>query len=183
MAYGQSDQDDLRLQQVPLTVNTNSMLELPSASVVASNKVILPPIVKTGLPIFTYCIASIVMTVTNKYVVSGDFNMVFFLLTVQSLVTVVFLQSFKFLNLIKYRQFDAETAKKWYPIVVFLVAMIYTGSKALQYLPIPVYTIFKNLTIILIAYGEVIWFGGSVTSMMMISFVLMVSFDHQKKVG
>lgn len=65
-------------------------------------------------------------------------------------------------------------AKKWYPIVVFLVAMIYTGSKALQYLPIPVYTIFKNLTIILIAYGEVIWFGGSVTSMMMVSFSLMV---------
>lgn len=83
---------------------------------------------------------------------------------------------FKFLNLIKFREFDSEIAKKWYPIVVFLVAMIYTGSKALQYLPIPVYTIFKNLTIILIAYGEVLWFGGSVTSMMLVSFSLMVSF-------
>ncbi|KAI7891793.1 uncharacterized protein EV154DRAFT_419836 [Mucor mucedo] len=99
--------------------------------------------------------------------------MVFFLLTIQSLVTVGFLQFFKFLNLIKFKSFDADVAKKWYPIVVFLVAMIYTGSKALQYLPIPVYTIFKNLTIILIAYGEVIWFGGSVTSMMMVSFSLM----------
>ncbi|KAI8647329.1 hypothetical protein BD408DRAFT_408392 [Parasitella parasitica] len=39
-------------------------------------------------------------------------------------------------------------------------------------LPIPVYTIFKNLTIILIAYGEVLWFGGSVTSMVMVSFGL-----------
>jgi GDP-mannose transporter len=176
MAYGQSDQDDIRSQQVSLTVNTNNILELPSASVVASKKVSLPPLVKAGLPIFTYCIASIVMTVTNKFVVSGDFNMVFFLLTIQSLVTVVFLQAFKFLNLIKYREVDSETAKKWYPIVVFLVAMIYTGSKALQYLPIPVYTIFKNLTIILIAYGEVLWFGGSVTSMMMVSFGLMVNF-------
>lgn len=69
-----------------------------------------------------------------------------------------------------------DEARKWYPIVVFLVGMIYTGSKALQYLPIPVYTIFKNLTIILIAYGEVLWFGGDVTTMMMVSFILMVSF-------
>lgn len=52
--------------------------------------------------------------------------------------------------------------------------MIYTSTKALQFLSIPVYTIFKNLTIILIAYGEVIWFGKSVTSMALFSFGLMV---------
>jgi len=52
--------------------------------------------------------------------------------------------------------------------------MIYTGTKALQFLSIPVYTIFKNLTIILIAYGEVLWFGGSVTGMALFSFGLMV---------
>lgn len=52
--------------------------------------------------------------------------------------------------------------------------MIYTGTKALQFLSIPVYTIFKNLTIILIAYGEVLWFGGSVTGMVLFSFGLMV---------
>ena len=43
-----------------------------------------------------------------------------------------------------------------------------------QYLSIPVYTIFKNLTIIVIAYGEVLWFGGSVTPMALTSFGLMV---------
>ena len=52
--------------------------------------------------------------------------------------------------------------------------MIYTSTKALQFLSIPVYTIFKNLTIILIAYGEVLWFGGSVTGMSLFSFGLMV---------
>lgn len=46
--------------------------------------------------------------------------------------------------------------------------------KAMRYLSIPVYTIFKNLTIILIAYGEVLWFGGSVTKMALLSFALMV---------
>jgi GDP-mannose transporter len=52
--------------------------------------------------------------------------------------------------------------------------MIYTGTKALQFLSVPVYTIFKNLTIIVIAYGEVLWFGGSVSPLSLFSFGLMV---------
>ena len=52
--------------------------------------------------------------------------------------------------------------------------MIYTSTKALRFLSIPVYTIFKNLTIILIAYGEVLWFGGAVSSIALLSFGLMV---------
>lgn len=84
MGYGQSDEDDVRSQQVSLTVSTGNALELPTtSSLVASKKVSLSPALKAGLPILTYCVASIVMTVTNKFVVSGDFNMVFFLLTVQ----------------------------------------------------------------------------------------------------
>ena len=71
--------------------------------------------------------------------------------------------------------FDMEKAKKWFPISCLLVAMIYTGIKALQYLSVPVYTIFKNLTIIVIAYSEVLWFGGSkVTPLTLLSFGLMV---------
>lgn len=52
--------------------------------------------------------------------------------------------------------------------------MIYTSTKALQFLSVPVYTIFKNLTIIAIAYGEVLWFGGKVTKPALLSFSLMV---------
>lgn len=51
--------------------------------------------------------------------------------------------------------------------------MIYTGNKALQFLSVPVYTIFKNLTIIVIAYGEVFLVGGSVKPLALLSFVLM----------
>ncbi|KAF4496912.1 GDP-mannose transporter [Fusarium agapanthi] len=43
-----------------------------------------------------------------------------------------------------------------------------------RFLSVPVYTIFKNLTIIVIAYGEVLWFGGSVTPLALLSFGLMV---------
>ncbi|ODV84039.1 hypothetical protein CANARDRAFT_201923 [[Candida] arabinofermentans NRRL YB-2248] len=125
--------------------------------------------------IFAYCASSILMTVTNKYVVSGyDFNLNFFLLAIQSVVCIITISTLKTFGIINYREFNSGEAKKWSPIAFLLVIMIYTSSKALQFLSIPVYTIFKNLTIILIAYGEVLWFGGSVTSMALGSFILMV---------
>lgn len=125
--------------------------------------------------VFSYCFSSILMTVTNKYVLSGtNFNMNFVLLCVQSVVCVVAIQTCKTAGVITYRDFNTDEARKWAPITVLLVGMIYTASKALQFLSIPVYTIFKNLTIILIAYGEVLWFGGSVTPMALLSFGLMV---------
>ncbi|KAF2841501.1 golgi GDP-mannose transporter-like protein [Patellaria atrata CBS 101060] len=127
------------------------------------------------IPILAYCGSSILMTVTNKYVLAGrDFNLNFFLLAVQSVVCVVAIQTCKQLGIITFRDFNANEAKKWFPISVLLIGMIYTSTKALQFLSIPVYTIFKNLTIILIAYGEVLWFGGSVSGMALFSFGLMV---------
>lgn len=58
-------------------------------------------------------------------------------------------------------------------ISALLVGQIYTGNKALQFLSVPVFTIFKNLSIIVIAYGEVLWFGSRLTSLMLLSFGLM----------
>lgn len=69
---------------------------------------------------------------------------------------------------------EADLGSLGFPVSLLLIGMIYTSTKALRFLSIPVYTIFKNLTIILIAYGEVLWFGGSVTSMALFSFGLMV---------
>jgi GDP-mannose transporter len=129
-----------------------------------------------GISILAYCLSSISMTVVNKYVVSGsDWNLMFFYLAVQSIVCTVAILLFKQLGIFKnLAPFDSTKAKKWFPISLLLVGMIYTGGKALQFLSVPVYTIFKNLTIIVIAYGEVLWFGGSVTPITLLSFGLMV---------
>jgi len=136
----------------------------------------LASLVNNGpVSIFSYCVSSILMTVTNKYVVNGfQFNMNFVLLLVQSIVCVLAISILKTFNIITYRPLNKTDAKNWAPISILLVVMIYTSSKALQFLSIPVYTIFKNLTIILIAYGEVLFFGGNVTSMALGSFILMV---------
>lgn len=136
----------------------------------------LASLVNNGpVSIFSYCLSSILMTVTNKYVVNGyDFNMNFVLLLVQSSVCVVAISALKACGVITFRPLNKTDAKNWSPISILLVVMIYTSSKALQFLSIPVYTIFKNLTIILIAYGEVLFFGGSVSTMSLASFFLMV---------
>ncbi|RMD42896.1 hypothetical protein DV735_g2200, partial [Chaetothyriales sp. CBS 134920] len=127
------------------------------------------------LPVACYCASSIMMTVANKYILSfPDYNLNFLLLAVQSIVCVVAITGCKQGGLITFRDFKVEEAKKWFPISLLLIGMIYTSTKALRFLSIPVYTIFKNLTIILIAYGEVLWFGGSVSSMALFSFGLMV---------
>lgn len=134
-----------------------------------------PPANNPILPVLAYCGSSILMTVMNKYVLSGtNFNLNFFLLCVQSIVCISAIQGCKTAGLINYRDFNSDEARKWFPITLLLIGMIYTGTKALQFLSIPVYTIFKNLTIILIAYGEVLWFGGSVTGLTLFSFGLMV---------
>ncbi|KAI9163089.1 GDP-mannose transporter [Paramyrothecium foliicola] len=110
--------------------------------------------------ILGYCIASISMTVVNKFVVSGDkWNLNFFYLGVQ-----------RTRSICRY----ALTRLAGFPVSLLLVGMIYTGNMALRFLSVPVYTIFKNLTIIVIAYGEVLWFGGSVKPLALGSFGLMV---------
>ncbi|CAI8506298.1 unnamed protein product [Hanseniaspora opuntiae] len=125
--------------------------------------------------ITAYCCSSIIMTIVNKFVVNlKNFNMNFVMLFVQCLVCCLLLVVLKGLNYAKFRNLNKQDVKKWLPINFLLVAMIYTGSKSLQFLPVPIYTIFKNLTIILIAYGEVLFFGGKVTSMELGSFLLMV---------
>ncbi|KAI1354566.1 hypothetical protein F5Y01DRAFT_254375 [Xylaria sp. FL0043] len=126
--------------------------------------------------ILAYCVASISMTVVNKYVVSGsDWNLNFFYLAVQSTVCIVTIQILKQIGVItNLAPFDTNKGRRWFPISLLLVGMIYTSTKSLQFLSVPVYTIFKNLTIIVIAYGEVLWFGGSVTPLALLSFGLMV---------
>lgn len=156
--------------------NENIEVQAASAAGLAPPPSAIGRLVNSGpVSILCYCASSILMTTTNKYVVSGSaFNLNFFLLAVQSIVCLAVIATLKMFGVITYREFNSQEAKKWSPIAFLLVLMIYTSSKALQFLTIPVYTIFKNLTIILIAYGEVLWFGGEVTSMALGSFVLMV---------
>ncbi|KAG6039357.1 GDP-mannose transporter 2 [Claviceps citrina] len=129
-----------------------------------------------GASVVAYCLSSMSMTIVNKYVISGsNWNMNLLYLAIQSIVGTVAIILCKQAGLVKdLGPFDSLKAKTWFPVALMLVAMIYTGNKALQFLSVPVYTIFKNLTIIVIAYGEVFLFGSSVSPLTLVSFAMMV---------
>ncbi|KAF1946365.1 GDP-mannose transporter [Clathrospora elynae] len=129
-----------------------------------------------GAAVLAYCFSSISMTVVNKYVVSGSsWNLNFLYLAIQAVICTAAIMVMKQMNLIpNLAALESGKAKKWLPVSVFFVGMIYTSTKSLQFLSVPVYTIFKNLTIIVIAYGEVLWFGGNVTPLLLLSFGFMV---------
>lgn len=129
-----------------------------------------------AVPILAYCAASILMTVTNKGVLSGyAFTMNFLLLAIQCLAVVALLEASAFLGLIQHRPFRLAEAKAWFPVSLLLAIMIYTGSKAVQYLSISLFTVFKNTTIIAIAYAERVFLNGPpVTNAVLFSFGLMI---------
>ncbi|KAJ5651870.1 GDP-mannose transporter [Penicillium longicatenatum] len=129
-----------------------------------------------GAAVLAYCFSSISMTVVNKYVVSGSsWNLNFLYLAIQSVICTAAILVLKQLGLIpNLAALESGKAKRWLPVSVFFVGMIYTSTKSLQFLSVPVYTIFKNLTIIVIAYGEILWFGGNVTPLLLLSFGFMV---------
>ncbi|KAF2464803.1 GDP-mannose transporter [Lindgomyces ingoldianus] len=129
-----------------------------------------------GAAVLAYCFSSISMTVVNKYVVSGSsWNLNFLYLAIQAVICTAAILVLKQMGLIpNLAALESGKAKRWLPVSVFFVGMIYTSTKSLQFLSVPVYTIFKNLTIIVIAYGEVLWFGGNVTPLLLLSFGFMV---------
>lgn len=92
----------------------------------------------------------------------------------QSTSSVLLLHIFTAFGWAKHRPLNKEDARRWAPVALLMAIMLYTGSKALQYLSVPVFTIFKNLAIILVAYGESRVFGGRVTALMLVSFGMMV---------
>lgn len=127
-------------------------------------------------PIAAYCTSSILMTLTNKLVLSSfNFKMNFLFLSIQSIGCIILLEVFTIFGFTQHKSINKNDAKIWFKVTLALVAMIYTGSKALQYLSVPVFTIFKNLTIILIAYLERILLKGSpITNLIFTAFSMMV---------
>lgn len=61
-----------------------------------------------------------------------------------------------------------------FPVSLLLISMIYTGSKTLQYLTVAMFTVFKNLTIVVVALGEEFFFASRITGMMWMAFGLMI---------
>lgn len=75
---------------------------------------------------------------------------------------------------VSYPDFNKETAMKWMPVNVFFVLMLVTGFMSLKYVHVPMVTIFKNLTNILIVAGDWYFYKEPVTGLIVSSFLIML---------
>eukprot|EP00054_Salpingoeca_dolichothecata_P011119 m.61866 g.61866 ORF g.61866 m.61866 type:complete len:328 (-) comp19310_c0_seq2:125-1108(-) len=131
--------------------------------------------VKAIVPILAYSLSSMSMIFTNKLVLATfQFGYPSVLLIAQSSIAVFLLQLLNAFRAVEVEPFVLKTAVRWLPVTIMFSLMLYTGSKTLQFLSIPVITVFKNLTNLLIAYGDWYFFGQKVSRAILGSFLMMV---------
>lgn len=97
-----------------------------------------------------------------------------FMVLLQNVVAVVMVEGLKKAGKVSYPDFNKETAMKWLPVNVFFVLMLVTGFLSLKYVHVPMVTIFKNLTNILIVAGDWYFYKESVTMLIASSFLIML---------
>ncbi|KAK1348955.1 GDP-mannose transporter [Hamiltosporidium tvaerminnensis] len=109
------------------------------------------------LIVITSIISSLLTMVANKYIVSVlKFEMQFLFLGIQSTTVVIVLSILISIKIINVKNTRWKGLIRWSPSALLLSLMIYTGSKSIYYLPISIFSIFKNVTIIVVAVAE--WF-------------------------
>ncbi|KAI9340565.1 hypothetical protein BDR26DRAFT_861367 [Obelidium mucronatum] len=126
--------------------------------------------------VVSYCVSSNLMVIANKAIMSTfGFKYAFFVLALQTLLTWILLHICSIAGLLSYRKFNVSDGFKWLPVSISLVLMIYTGATTLQHMSIDLFNVFKNMTLILMAYGEQIFFRGpKVTGLVLLSFGFMI---------
>lgn len=125
-----------------------------------------------------YTITSLLMTFSNKILLSAapvgyDFKYPSLLLLYQNAFTAAFVYSLKILGVISIEPMVWSRAKTWFPVNILFVCMLLSGSYALRYLSVPMVTIFKNFTTMIITLGDFFYFGQNLSTGVIASLVLM----------
>eukprot|EP00128_Syssomonas_multiformis_P007338 Colp12_sorted_trinity150504_noHs@3736 len=122
-----------------------------------------------------YGICSMGMIYSNKFVLSTyHFEYPSAFLSIQAIIAVFLLEFMGKFGLVKVEPLRTETMKKWLPVTAIFCAMLYTSTQSLAYLTIPVVTVFKNCTNLLVAYGDKYFYGQQVSFGVLCSLLLMV---------
>lgn len=133
--------------------------------------------ISTGVSILAYSSCSISMVLANKMLLSQyKFEFPIMLLFLQNIVAVVMVEAAKHcVPAVKYDGFKTEVAIEWLPVNMCFIAMLMTGFLSLKNLSVPMVTIFKNLTNVIILFGDWYLQGAIVTRGTIGAILLMVS--------
>lgn len=125
----------------------------------------------------TYSFCSISMVLANKTILSKlDFSYPLVLLLLQASTTVALVSIAKQVvpDVVSYPSFQFAIARRMLPVTLVFMAMLLTGFLSLQNLAVPMVTIFKNLTNIIIVIGEWQLHGQKISAGVIASILLML---------
>ena len=107
-----------------------------------------------------------------NHLIEGDLNIL--LVVFQAVVAVIAVEFCKMLKWVEYPPFDFRTARQWAPVNILFCVMLFTGMASLQYNNVPMVTVFKNITNILVAAGDRYCFGTPVEPTVHFAFGIML---------
>jgi len=126
-----------------------------------------------------YSFCSVSMVLVNKSLASsynkfidGDLNIL--LVVFQAIIAVIAVEFSKMMKWVEYPSFSMATAKQWAPVNIFFCAMLFTGMASLQHNSVPMVTVFKNITNIVVSLGDYYFFGTTVEGLVVLAFATML---------
>mmetsp|Transcript_15957 Transcript_15957/g.23976 ORF Transcript_15957/g.23976 Transcript_15957/m.23976 type:complete len:349 (+) Transcript_15957:89-1135(+) len=128
--------------------------------------------------LYTFCSVSMVLvnkslaSSYNHLITTGNLN--FLLVVFQAVIAVIAVEFSKKMGWVDYPPFDMKIARQWAPVNITFCAMLFTGMASLQYNSVPMVTIFKNITNIVVSMGDYYFFGTKVEAMVVVAFSVML---------
>uniref|UniRef100_A0A7S1XWK5 Sugar phosphate transporter domain-containing protein n=1 Tax=Phaeomonas parva TaxID=124430 RepID=A0A7S1XWK5_9STRA len=128
--------------------------------------------------ICAYAFCSISMVLANKAIatrkIEGAGDLSLSLVCIQNVVAVILCESFKAAKQITYADFDWDIARQWLPVNLYFTGMLVSSFVTFKYLSVPMVTISKNLTNIIIVFADWKYNNTPVTYGVMAAFAFMV---------
>ncbi|CAM9923966.1 unnamed protein product, partial [Discosporangium mesarthrocarpum] len=122
-----------------------------------------------------YCFCSVSMVMANKALAATfNINMEVLLVVVQCGVATVLVELARRLGYVQYEPFNFKVAQQWVPVNMCFCAMLFSSLMALKLMNVPMVTVFKNLTNIIIVFGDWYLNDQAVSFMIIASMVVMV---------
>ena len=107
-----------------------------------------------------YCGASMSMVLVNKHVLNSfGYSCTNSILLLQNIVSVLFVVLGNVLGLVRTEPMRMDIVTAWVPVNAIFVGMIWTGFFSLKHLGVPMVTVLKNFTNVIIIFGDKFIFG------------------------
>jgi GDP-mannose transporter len=103
----------------------------------------------------------------------GDLNIL--LVVWQAMVAVASVELCKRLRWVEYPSFNMRTARLWAPVNVLFCLMLFTGMAALEHNSVPMVTIYKNITNIIVTAGDYYIFKTRAEALVLVAFGIMLT--------